>query len=64
MIIAFECLSILLEKPNKDCLYNSYKDGDVCKGKLYFIERFQWTTLCEKKFIHTIIFGTSFTIFF
>lgn len=33
-------MSIHIEKPNEDCLYDSYKDGDVCKGKLYFIKMF------------------------
>lgn len=34
--------------PNRDCLYNSYKDGDRCRGMLYFNERFQWYILCKK----------------
>lgn len=33
---------------NGDCLYNSYKDGDRCRGMLYFNERFQWYILCKK----------------
>lgn len=35
-------------KPNEDCLYNFYKDGDVCRGNLYFMKRFQWTPLFKK----------------
>lgn len=30
--------AIHIEKPIRDCLYNSYKDGDVCRGMLYFIK--------------------------
>lgn len=28
---------IYIEKLNGNCLYDFFKDGDVCKGKLYFI---------------------------
>lgn len=38
---SFEYMSIYIEKTNEDCIFNSYKEGDVCKGKLYYIKIFQ-----------------------
>lgn len=41
-------MSIHIEQPNGECLYNFYKDGDVCRGTLYFNNKVQWTTLSKK----------------
>lgn len=34
VLITFKYMSIHIEQPKGDCLYNSYKDGDVCRGTL------------------------------
>lgn len=36
----FKYFAVHTEKPIKDCFYNSYKDGDVCRCMLYFIKSY------------------------
>lgn len=61
VFITFKYMSLHIEQPKGDCLYNSYKDGDVCRGKLYFIKMFSERLNVSNKCKNN---DTSFTILF
>lgn len=41
--------AIHIEQPNKDCLYNAYKYGDICRGMCYFIQSSTEPLFVKKK---------------
>lgn len=59
--------AIHIEQPNKDCLYNAYKYGDICRGMCYFIQSSTEPLFVKKKkkyiYVQRHFFFNSFFLF-